>query len=270
MDYPARARTLMSPARPRGPAIPAGLQATLVLVRHGESTFVAEGRFQGQLDPPLSALGERQAAAIASWLARPGGPPGLDLDGHPIEVVHSPLRRAAQSAEPIFTAISGSSERAARSPVLRAEPALTEISQGAWEGRLHAEVAERWGRRLAAWRDRPTTAWAPGGERLSAVQERVRGALPGLLGRLDAPTGHPNPWSIVVAHDGVLRVLLLTVLGLPLARFWAFPFALSSASVVDLGAGRASLRAHNLAGQMGEPATSERQGGSRLDRGGAL
>jgi probable phosphoglycerate mutase len=242
----------------------------LVLVRHGESTFVAEGRFQGQLDPPLSALGKRQAAGIASWLAGPDGPPGLDLGGHPIEVVHSPLRRAAQSAEPILAAISRSSQRGTGSPELRVEPALAEISQGEWEGRLHAEVAERWGRRLAAWRDHPTTTWAPGGERLSAVQERVRGTLPGLLGRLEGATGQPNPWSIVVAHDGVLRVLLLTVLGLPLGGFWAFPFALGSATVVDLGAGRASLRAHNLVGQTGEHETSDRQGGSRLDRGGAL
>ena len=49
--------------------LPEQLVATLVLVRHGESTWVAEGRFQGRQDPPLSDLGRQQAQLVANRLA---------------------------------------------------------------------------------------------------------------------------------------------------------------------------------------------------------
>jgi broad specificity phosphatase PhoE len=49
-----------------------------------------------------------------------------------------------------------------------------------------------------------------------------------------------------VAHDGVFKVVLLTLFDLPLERFWLFPFALCGFAIVDLAYGRASLRAHNL------------------------
>ena len=53
--------------------------ATLVLVRHGQTTWVAESRFQGSADPPLSTIGESQAAAVAARLARPQEFPALPL-----------------------------------------------------------------------------------------------------------------------------------------------------------------------------------------------
>jgi len=57
----------------------------------------------------------------------------------------------------------------------------------------------------------------------------------------------PGPaWSLVVAHDGVLRLLLLDLLGIGLEHFWSFPLALASVSVLDLSADVVRLRAHNL------------------------
>jgi len=58
VDDPARGRTLSTDDASR---IPAGLDATLVLLRHGESQFIVEGRFQGQAETPLSEAGRRQA-----------------------------------------------------------------------------------------------------------------------------------------------------------------------------------------------------------------
>jgi probable phosphoglycerate mutase len=277
---------LTGPARAGSPLIPARLGATLVLVRHGQSTFVAEGRFQGRLDPPLSATGERQAALAAAWLGQRDGPPGLGLSSPPREIVSSPLVRAARSAALIAGAF-GAGSREVGPPVVRADSSLVEISQGEWEGLTHDEVAARWGERLAAWRRTPTRAWAPGGERLRDADRRVRGALPALLGPLDVlvdparEAGQLRPaagveagaavrWSIVVAHDGVLRILLLALLGLPLARFWAFPFALGGATVADLADGRASLRAHNLTAHLAETPNAGPGGRALPDRGGAL
>jgi broad specificity phosphatase PhoE len=122
-------------------------------------------------------------------------------------------------------------------------------------------VVERWGGVLEAWRHDPLSAWAPGGESLAEVDARVRLALRQLLADLAtvAPSGAvgrsqvlgyadqpaDEPWSIVVGHDGVFKVVLLALLDLPLARFWTLPFALCGISVVEIRNGRPRLRLHN-------------------------
>ena len=77
-----------------------GVTGTLVLVRHGESTWIAEGRFQGRQDPPLSELGVRQAGLVAGRLAERGEQTPLPIPpGPPIGIWHSPLDRAATTAQ---------------------------------------------------------------------------------------------------------------------------------------------------------------------------
>ena len=253
-----------APDEPTPQIIPDGLDAVVAFVRHGESQWVAEGRFQGQGDPPLSELGQRQALLTARRLARRARRPALPLPaGPPQAIVHSPLARAAETATLIGRAINGGrGEDAIASAVpLLPEPGLLEIGQGEWEGLPGAEVVERWGELLEAWRHDPLTAWAPGGESIAEVDVRVRIALRRLLGDLatDAPApvagrsqvlGYGDvpadePWSIVVAHDGVFKVALLALLDYPLARFWTLPFALCGISVVEIRGGRPRLRLHN-------------------------
>ena len=241
---------MSGPAAAGSHLVPDGLDATLVLIRHGQSTFVAEGRFQGRLDPPLSQLGERQAALVAAWLATgPGDLHGLGLTAPARCIVHSPLRRAAATAQLIAAA-------QAPAPPLVADDAFAEIGQGEWEGRTMPEVTRRWGAQLAAWRRNPTAAWAPGGEPLAGAAERVHAGLDRVMASLDrnAASEEPGarPWAIVVAHDGILRLLLLALLDLPLERFWAFPFTLCGGTVIELRSGRAQLLAHNLAGHLAE------------------
>ena len=97
MDDPAGGRALTADT---SSLIPDGLDATLVLVRHGESQLIVEGRFQGQAETPLSAMGLRQAALVADRLAHPHYAPALPLPEGPLrELVHSPLRRTTQTAE---------------------------------------------------------------------------------------------------------------------------------------------------------------------------
>ena len=73
---------------------------TLYFVRHGESQWVAEGRFQGRDDPPLSELGQRQGLLTARRIARRARRPALPLPaGPPVSIVHSPLARAASAAK---------------------------------------------------------------------------------------------------------------------------------------------------------------------------
>jgi broad specificity phosphatase PhoE len=263
------------------PLIPAGLDATLVLLRHGESEFIVEGRFQGQAETPLSPAGLRQAERAAVRLASPHASPALPVPiGAPREIAHSPLRRTAQTAGAVATAMSG--ELAfGRAVPLRADPGFLEIGQGAWEGLHRTQVEAGWGDVLATWRRRPLEAWAPG-EPIDAVQARLRPAIANVLARLaaggipgtlegpqvagyrDAPADHP--WSIVVGHDGVFKVFLLTLFDLPLERFWMWSFDLAGICVIEFRAGRAVLRAMNLTEHLAplldeaaQQATEERQ-----------
>lgn len=249
------------------PLVDEDLDATLLLLRHGESTYVAEGRFQGQAETPLSEAGLAQARLAAARIALPHGSPALPVPrGEALEIVHSPLRRTTQTAEAVEQAIlereAASLEGSPTLPIRRPDPAFLEIGQGEWEGLLNTEIEARWGDVLATWRRRPLEAWAPGGESLAEVQARVRPGLRGMIDRLAAAPradgrrrdhvlgyGDPvadQPWTILVGHDGVFKIVLLTLFDIPLERFWTFPFALCGISVVEFRAGRATLRAHNL------------------------
>jgi phosphoserine phosphatase len=243
--------------------IPAALDASIVFLRHGESTFIAEGRFQGRTETPLTGLGEQQAALAAARLARPADPPVLPIPVNaPLEIAHSPLARAAATARIVAEAMTAARE--GPPVVIRPEPRLVEIGQGEWEGLHRDEVEHRDAALLEAWRTRPMEANAPGGERLVEAAERADDALKTVLaGLVEAqPAGRrgpiayvpgyasvtatDRPWTLLVAHDGVFKLALLALLGLPLEAFWIFPFALCGISVVEVRGGRAILRAHNL------------------------
>lgn len=257
--------------------------ATLVLVRHGESTWVAEGRFQGRQDPPLSVLGARQASLVADRLARRDDRTPLPIPaGSPIRIWHSPLRRAADTARII-------AEQQPEDVPLTPSDWLTEIAQGAWEGELLADVRAKWPAQLAGWRQTPTRTHAPGGEPLLEAAKRVHRGLADITANLPAvstPTAHdpvpgyvthpvdgarPEPWAMLVAHDGIFRLTLTNLLGLPLERFWSFPFNLAAVSVVTLHSGVAALRAHNLSDHLAPLAEEDRAAQeARGDRRGAL
>jgi phosphoserine phosphatase len=251
-------------AAPEPPAsvVPEGLDATLVLLRHGESEWIVENRFQGQSETPLSPLGHRQGALAGERIAAPHASPALPVpDGLPLEIVHSPLSRAAQTAAYVADAIE---RRDGARVAVRPDAGFLELGQGEWEGLHQDEIAARYPDVLSGWRRRPWEVWAPGGESLASVQARVRSSLAGTLerlgrdyprGTLDRPQvggyagvgpGAGQPWTVIVGHDGVFKVTLLTLFGLPLTHFWMFTMGLTGITVVELRGGRPVLRAANL------------------------
>jgi broad specificity phosphatase PhoE len=151
---------------------------------------------------------------------------------------------------------------------VRPEPGILELAQGEWEGVTTDEIQRRWPAEIGAWRRDPVRAWAPGGESLAQVQARVRPALARALEELgrDYPRGtvdrpqvggyhgagqaHDQPWSILVGHDGVFKVVMLTLFDLPLTHFWSFSMGLTGITVVEIRGGRPVLRAHNLTGHL--------------------
>ncbi|HXH01275.1 MAG TPA: histidine phosphatase family protein [Xanthomonadaceae bacterium] len=182
----------------------------ILLARHGETAWNAEGRYQGQSDIPLSPIGEAQARAL-----------GERLHDLPVtRAVASPLSRARRTAELALGE--------ARAAMLQIDPRLMEIAHGTWEGLLASEIDDCDGERLRAWRDTPHDVLMPQGESLQHVLDRAWPALQRACEGLGA-----DDTLLLVAHDAVNRVLLCRVLGLPLAQLWRFRQAPTTLNLLE-------------------------------------
>jgi broad specificity phosphatase PhoE len=172
----------------------------LILVRHGESTWNAEERLQGQLDPPLSERGREQSRALARIVNRV-----------PDErVVCSDLTRARETAELIGLHPG------------RFDPRWREIDVGSWGGKTAAEV-DAAGEGLTNWRGGPRRA--PNGESWEAFSARIAGAL-------DELVEAGGPW-VVVCHGGCIRAAVAHVTRADALRLGSPPNA--SATVIAVG-----------------------------------
>ncbi|HEY4238451.1 MAG TPA: histidine phosphatase family protein [Kofleriaceae bacterium] len=183
----------------------------VLLVRHGETPWNREGRYQGRTDIPLSPDGERQVAAL-----------GVRLATVPIvSAVCSPLARARRTAEAIL---------AGRELELQTDAGLLEISHGAWEGQLASDAAISHAEMFGTWRSNPDrdTPAGPGAETLGDVEARAWPVLARLCAQLGA-----DGTGLIAAHDAVNRVLLCRVLGLPLSRVWKFRQAPATLNVLS-------------------------------------
>ena len=90
-------------------------------------------------------------------------------------------------------------------------------------------------------------------------------------GYQSAASAAQTPWAVLVAHDGVFRLALLSLLDVPYERFWSVPFNLCAVTVVDVNDDVATLRAHNLSEHLAPLAEEARAAQeARGERGGAL
>lgn len=183
----------------------------ILLARHGETPWNAEGRYQGQEDIALSPVGEAQAVSLGRRLE------SVRID----RAVSSPLSRARRTAE-----LALGAERAS---TLQIDPGLQEINHGSWEGLLASEIHARDPEGLRAWREAPDSVRMPdGGESLQDVFDR---AWPALV-RASEGLGVGDT-LLVVAHDAVNRVILCRVLGIPFSRLWTFRQAPTTLNLLE-------------------------------------
>ena len=169
--------------------MPAKQITTVDLLRHGEP--VGGRRYRGQTDDPLSEQGWQQMRSAV----------GEHCDWQAI--VSSSLSRCEAFAR----------ELAQRHGIaLEVDARLKEIGFGAWEGRTPEELTARDAGLLARFLDDPITHAPPGAEPLAVFQARVAAAWDALFIR------HGGKHVLVVAHAGVIRMVLSRVLEIPLHR----------------------------------------------------
>ena len=200
----------------------------LLLVRHGESTWNAQGRYQGRRDAPLSARGIAQARALAEhFAAHPDEAPGA--------IVTSPLSRARDTAEAVAQRLG---ER------VDVDDRLIEICHGEWEGLLAAEVAARWPDMLAAWRTTPDSVTFPGGESLADVLGRWRAFLK------DVAEGAAP--LLVITHDVIVRLAVLDARAEPLTAFNSFTAHNAAVTELEYSSGVSHLHRLNMREHLGD------------------
>jgi probable phosphoglycerate mutase len=160
----------------------------LVLVRHGATTWNAEGRFTTRSDVELSAEGLEAAAAAARDLA---AAVGVD------RVVCSPLRRARATGEAIAAAAPGS-------PPVTVDGRLREIDAGPFEGLTGAEIeAGPLADQFHRWRSETDPVWPDGAEPYDSAVARATSFF-------DDVRDLPGT-TVAAAHGSIIRVLVAAV-----------------------------------------------------------
>ncbi|MDY3983478.1 MAG: histidine phosphatase family protein [Veillonellaceae bacterium] len=169
----------------------------IILVRHGETKWNIEGRYQGQEDTELSQRGLEQAAALAKGLR------DVSID----VCLSSPLQRSYITAKACAD-VHGL-------PVQKDE-CLTEINHGVWEGQLAKDIEAQYPDLFHKWHTKPGGLQMPGsgGESLEDVQQRARKAFEEYAKHYEGKT------LLVVAHDAVNKAIICDLLGLSMDHFW--------------------------------------------------
>lgn len=181
----------------------------LYCVRHGESTFNAMSRIQGQADPPLSDLGRQQAAALAQVL----------VQREITAVIASPQQRALQTAQ-IVAAAAGLQ--------VTTDPRLKEIHVGVFQGKTWAEVDAELPREAERWRSNDPDFVIPGGESRRQLMARAHEVFREFRQQLQRQGAQR---VAVISHGGTLAAAFKALLRLPAE---CNPFSLLNAAICTL------------------------------------
>jgi broad specificity phosphatase PhoE len=182
----------------------------LVVVRHGATANNLAAQFTGQLDVPLSPLGEQQALALAASLA----------NEHFDALISSDLQRARATLAPLAELLE---------QPIRLDAALREIGVGVWEGLSGEMVRSQFPGAIERWESSET--YAPeGGETVAAFRERIVEAF-------ERSRREFLDRSVLwMTHGGVLGMLLCHMLGMDIERRWQFRRDNTAIFEFDVGA----------------------------------
>ena len=183
----------------------------IFLVRHGETNWNKEGRFQGQIDIPLNENGKNQARKTFEYLKN------ISLN----KAFSSSMNRPYETAQIIL--------QHKKDLKIEKIDSLVEISHGLWEGKLESEIREEWPILLKNWHDKPEEVIMPEGESIKDVSERSIEAFKNICS-----SQKDNDLTLVVAHDAVNKTLICNILGINYSNIWMIKQGNGGITVIDL------------------------------------
>ena len=183
----------------------------IILVRHGETDWNQQGRFQGQIDIPLNQNGKTQAKAASEFLKN------ISIQ----KAFSSSLSRPKETTQIILKEHPGIE--------ITLKENLKEIGHGKWEGKLESEIKSDWPDLLKTWKIFPEKVQMPDGENITEVSSRSITGWKEICKELkDGET------ALVVAHDAVNKTILCHLLGLTPSEIWTIKQGNGGITVIDL------------------------------------
>lgn len=184
----------------------------LIIVRHGETEYNLQKRYQGQMESNLTQRGREQAAGAAERLK------GEGFDA----IFSSPLCRAMDTAAII---------RGERDIEILPDMRLAEIKCGIWEGMQFDDMKAQYSEEMNTWLTQPHLHRMPGGgETLDDVDKRACGFLGDIL------RDHKGKTILVVSHVVVILLMMMHFVGEKLQDIWSTPKQGNAAiNIVEIG-----------------------------------
>lgn len=195
------------------------------LMRHGETPWNREQRYQGSSDVPLSDEGRAQARRLALRMRA----------ARPVRVLSSPLVRAHETAKIVMAENASSAQ-------IELRDGLCEYSFGAWEGLTVDEIKSRDGDLLRRWWAAPFSERPDGAETVESILSRTSAVADEI-----AAAAEPASSTFVFAHGVIIRALLSALLSIDqLSALWRMRSDNCSLTIVELwGEHRPFLRSLN-------------------------
>lgn len=180
----------------------------IIFVRHGQTAWNLELKYQGHTDTELSVLGLEQAKRVADRLAQ-----------EKISAVYaSDLSRAFKTAEAIADL---------HSLAVMPMPGFREIKFGEWEGLTYEDIKAKWPDIIDRFFTHADEVAIPGGETFSQLKERASAAIEQITAR------HQGQTIAVVSHGGTIRTILCAALNIHLNYVWNIRQDNTAVSIVE-------------------------------------
>ncbi|MBS3811379.1 MAG: alpha-ribazole phosphatase [Halanaerobiales bacterium] len=172
------------------------MATNLVLVRHGETQWNKDSKYQGAVDIELNKKGKRQAQELYNFLK----------DEKFDTIYSSTLKRASHTVKDI-------ADYQNKDLITIAD--LMEIDFGEWEGLTFAEIEENYPKLAHKWAKDPTCCKPPEGEHIQEVEERVGDAIDQIVKE------NQDKKVLIATHGGIVRIIIAYLLELPLNRIFS-------------------------------------------------
>ncbi|MBU5464570.1 histidine phosphatase family protein [Anaerotignum sp. MSJ-24] len=203
----------------------------LYFMRHGETVWNTERRYQGMTDIELSEEGLRQAECAAKRFKN------IKID----KIYASPLKRAMKTAEKIA---------AEKGLEIISEDDFREIHFGEWEGKTVPELTEKYGESYTNFIREPHKYGFPGEGSVENVINRIK---PGIDRLIAEEKGN----VLIVSHGGIIRLMIMYIMGLDSSWFTKMWINNTGVSIVEIKNDRRLLLTLNDSAHLAETGQNE-------------